>query len=205
MKKLTTVAALLISTFTTSYTFADTTDNANLSPDYTYVRGALGGVHNNYSQSLTPSFANVSDESDHTAASLSVGYIHQLQMDPRFSVGGEVASNYLGSDKLRSGGQLVTIENSSLDFSGVGLWHLNQKFDVIGKAGMSYQIVDASNDALETEGRNTDWVPMLGAGIGYNFQENWVADITITHYFGKNEVDSTGEITSYMAGVSYKF
>ncbi|MGF1742673.1 outer membrane beta-barrel protein [Vibrio profundum] len=205
MKKL-AIATIVFSAFTASHAFAETMTDNSLS-DYGYIRGALGGSQNGFSKSLDPSNPTSVKETDHTAVNISTGYVHQLK-DPRFAVGGEFAYNYFSNDKVNIGTNTWTIENSSLDFAGLGIWHMSEKFDAIGKAGLSYQVADASSSLSGIggiDGENTDWVPMLGTGIAYNFEENWTADVTVTHYFGKNNINSTGKITSYMAGISYKF
>lgn len=107
------------------------------------------------------------DKEHHTGVGIAFG---QSLAD---NVGYEVGYSYLG--KFDAGGA-----GHAFYLAGVGKYPLAQGFDVHGKIGPTVNHFSGS-DGIDSETRVR---LLLGAGIGYELDKNWVATLDYTH-FGK--------------------
>ncbi|CAH0539652.1 outer membrane beta-barrel protein [Vibrio marisflavi] len=172
---------------------------ANAAEFNPYVNGHIG-VTNNDNVFYSGTYATSTDD---TGLGVSVGALTETA--PQVQAGFEGSINYLGSANIRkrSGSNVFydTVNNYAYDAAGVMKLDLNPAFYVIGKAGLSLQVMDDANFG----GTNTDIVPLLAAGFGVNLNQQTSVNLIATKYFGDNGTGDTGEITSLMAGIQYRF
>ena len=165
---------------------------ANAAEFVPYINGHLGVTNNDnvlYSSRYSAS-------TDDTGYGISVGALTETA--PQIQAGFEGSINNLGSTNIRGGD---TLNSYGYDAAGVMKFNLNPAFYVLGKAGLSYQVMDEDYFG----GSNTDLVPLLALGFGVNLNPHTSINLTATKYLGDNGASDTGDITSLMAGVQYRF
>ncbi|WP_108651985.1 outer membrane protein [Dongshaea marina] len=178
--------------------------------DYAYINLSAGYGENSLITDIDDGLQalGVSSDRSHLAYSAAAGFIHNLNAD--FGLGGEAAYNQL--DELKAQG--YDLNNRSIDLAMVAMFHASKSWDIFFKGGASYQYAKLKHESTGWSDTNNSWVPMAGFGVGYNLTQNIAFNLTVNHYFGKDDLvnsqreinsDATGKVTSYLAGVRFKF
>lgn len=95
----------------------------------------------------------------------------------------------------------------TIDLSGKFIYPFKSGFSVFAKAGAAYAHQSAFNQAYSNlepsvDSNSNSILPLAGAGISYNFTQNFATDISYTRMFGNNNI---GSINLIGLGVSYTF
>jgi len=103
-----------------------------------------------------------------------------------FQLGGQVGYSYYGKYKLTSNNGSASSKISALNLQLVGQWNI-QQFFVQARVGEGYFHSSNSNSISDTsyDIKNT-WAPVAGLSAGYFFTDNFSAEISYDHTFGKN-------------------
>ncbi|WP_299801923.1 outer membrane beta-barrel protein [uncultured Shewanella sp.] len=90
------------------------------------------------------------------------------------------------------------------EFSAVARFNLSDNFDLFAKAGSLYW--DGDNRGPYSRQSDSDWAPMLGAGVEYQLSPSWVARLEYQYIdsLGSELIGgSNGHLTTL--GISYRF
>ncbi|WP_108652750.1 outer membrane beta-barrel protein [Dongshaea marina] len=168
------------------------TSGSSIKPMGPYVKGELGWADQDSSGDNMLSGRTNSDLGGRVAA----GY--NFDLNPKVSVAPEIGYGYYGKGSKDG----TDAKYHALDLSGVGTYHLNEKIDLFGKAGMAYKSVDFEHGSwTETSDDYNGWTPLVGVGAGYNLTPQLQAQVTYTHMFEHQSY----ALDSVMAGLKYNF
>jgi hypothetical protein len=150
----------------------------------THATGPYAGLELGWTKQNADSTFDTSDR-DYFGGQANVGYA--FAMNDKLFVGPELGWGDYG--KLDTGSKKTT----ATDVVAAARYFVNEKVNVIGKAGLAY--VDGDGD------KNT--TPITGMGVGYEINSHINADVTYYHMYGqKSDLDRTDSV---FAGLSYFF
>lgn len=179
----------------------------------TYVSvGAGHATVENMPSADTYGYYNNDLDATSTAFRVALGYSKDL--NPKFGIGGELGYNDYGSQTYK-GYTIGNYENTlEYDYSSVDLlskmtWHATKSFDLYGKLGIAFEMVETSGNSNVSS--NSKALPEVGLGMSYFATEKLSIDLAMYRTEGDdveftyNDDDNLPSIFTVLLGVNYYF
>jgi outer membrane autotransporter protein len=176
-----------------------------------YLGTQLGYANLNYDDGMLTGDPNISSVGsvDKTGAALRLFFGYQFNQYIATELGVVALPKVKFNDITYNGisGISESFNQTIVDLVAKGILPLKYNFSLYGKAGVASVLrddVEVSAGGTTTKANNSDTktVPVLGAGVSYNFTQHVAADLSYMRYFGSGDLKP---VDLGLLGISYLF
>ena len=120
----------------------------------------------------------------------------------------ELGGFWLPTDaKFTVSGSSISFQTWDLYLAGKATMPVYDNVDLFGKFGLAYTRTTATVSGSTTSSGKNNYMPMFAAGLGYDFLENWNANVQYALILGRQSNGSSYSANQniYTLGVAYTF